>query len=249
MRMKAIWAAVPLMVCLVPSTGLAAPIYAGYPPPGGATFSASGGALTDASGRTRIYGGFDTSGGSFSELYFDILTGSVTPVPGSGLTFDTRWNSDGGFGWSSQAGITNEETIGLGTITWPTGTGSASTGVNLILDFYQADGTTPINGHFLVSTIGDGLPALVFDMSPADLIAWGGGFQVEQRYQTSGGLPLGPYYNSTDPAGSGFKLNSATNGAFWYDPPTSSDVPEPGSLFLLGGGFFVAARKLRRSKS
>ena len=148
----------------------------------------------------RVYSGFDTSGSLWSSLYFDITGGTITsgPIatPFDVVSFDTRYGPDGGSGVSSV-------TVGGNLVQWNlsdtfsfvnTSTSAVvTTGVRLKTTFFMADGTTAISGLDLInSTMGDGLPTTVLAISVADLIAWGGGFQVKQEYQTSGGT--GPWH-------------------------------------------------------
>jgi hypothetical protein len=209
------------------SVAAAAPIFAGYPPPGGASFSSTPplGSLIDSPGKTRIYSNFDSS--QWDALYWQITDGFVgnadfvTTNAGSALP-----------------------TLSGNQLTWRLSelltAGSTSTAVQLVTKFYQADGLTPLLASDFV--VGDpGMPLLLLQFTPAELAAWGGGFQVQQVYQTLSGQDVKDFYDPIP--GSGF-IASSTNAAFWYDQPTS--VPEPTSLSLFGGGLLALAGSVYR---
>ena len=205
----------------------AGPILAGFPAPGGTTFSSVGANLSDSPGRTRIYSGFDTS--AWSILYWQITSGNI-----GDLTFDTALAS------SSTPTIVGNEITWTFTDVWniATASGTVTTSATLRTRFYELDGVTPLALTDFV-LLGAGYPQTLLEITAADLAAWGGGFQVQQLYMVGAG-DAADYYNSLQTFG-GF--NSATNAAFWYEPAA---VPEPTTLTLLGAGLAAGARKLRR---
>jgi hypothetical protein len=236
-----------LALALVTCTGLAltahaAPLPApgGFPAPGGTTFSSSGSLIGDGFsnndvGRTRTYSGFDLSGGSFSQLYWNLTGGTF-----DGLT-----------PWSNIVGsTTNLSLIGTGPSdityylaqTWsffdPAISQVINANVRLKTVFTDMFGNG-ITGHF-VNNFSAGLPSILFSMSTADLTTWGGGFKVSQIYETTAGVDAGVWFNTHNGGGG---LNSSTSGAFWYDPPVQG-TPAPGALLLLALG--LAAFGLRR---
>ena len=241
MRRKATWATAALVMCLLPSIGQASPIGPVYPPPGSVTFSSNADpthTLIGPNGLTRSYSGFNPIG-NWSELYWNITDASV-----DGVTLDTITGA--GLG---SASLTGNEIDWVASTPFsffdPACSCTLTNAVEFTTKFYQADGTTPLlSSDFSMG--GPGMPLGVLDITPASLASWGGGFKVQQLWTIVGDGDVATYFNSHNGGGG---LSSASNAAFWYDPPAASGVPEPGSLFLLGGGFLIAARKLRRSKS
>lgn len=208
-------------------TSQAAPIAAGFPAPGGTTFSSTGLNLVDSPGRTRIYSGFDTS--AWSILYWQITTGFI-----GDLTFDTALAA------SATPSISGNQITWSFSDQWNIATafGTVTTSATLRTRFYQMDGVTPLLASDFVS-LGAGYPQTMLEITAADLAAWGGGFQVNQLFMV-GGMDAADYYNSLATSG-GF--NSTTNAGFWYEPAA---VPEPTTLTLLGAGLAAGARKLRK---
>lgn len=237
------WAAgAVLLAALLPAPALAGPILDGFPAIGGTTAGPSSGSLVGTGGTTRLYSGFDTSGASWSRLYFEITAATITSSVDSS-TFTTKFAGDGGVGLS---GVSTSGNLVQWTSSDPLGfsgaLGSGSTGIRLDQLFFQANGTTAISASNIVSTLtGDNMSRLVLTFTPSELLAWGGGFTLNQTFiATNSGTPVGNYLNSLN-AGGG--LTASTNGAFWHDPTT---VPEPASMVLLGSGLAVFARRLRR---
>jgi len=216
-----------LAVHLGAASSQASPISAGFPAPGGTTFSSVGASLSDSPGRTRIYSGFDTS--AWSVLYWQITTGFI-----GDLTFDTSLAA------SSTPSISGNQITWSFSDVWniATASGTVTTSATLRTRFYQMDGVTPLTAADFVS-LGAGYPQTLLEITAADLAAWGGGFQVQQLFMVGAG-DAADFYNSLSTFG-GF--NSATNAGFWYEPAA---VPEPTTLTLLGAGLAVGARKLRK---
>ena len=216
------------VLAVTASTARASIIGPIYPAPGGTTFTTDGGSLIGQNPspyRTRIYSGFDST--QWDTLYFNLTDGTIgnvffttdtTPYTLSGNTIEwlptTQW-------------------------TFNTAFGPVSTSVKLVTSFYQADGTTPLSVSDFTLAPMAGMPGLVLDISAADLLSWGGGFQVRQVYQTLAGVDASDFYNGFSTFG-GF--SSATNAAFYYTP-----VPEPATLVL--SGFGIAATVYRRRRA
>jgi hypothetical protein len=239
-----------LAVALLPSIAHASPISAGFPPPGatGAIFSGTGSNLADATGKTRIYNFASADTTQWSELYFDITGGQIVTNADS-MTFDTRWPADGGSNWSMQQVIGNTETDSLAPVQFFDAATSSNVTVNptLVMQFFQLDGTTPLPiTNFMVTALGDAMPAIVLKFSPTELAGWGNGFQVRQKYEAFSGTPLANFLNANN---GGAGLSTSTSAGFWYDPPTAAAVPEPASLVLLGSGCLAIIRRRRHSRA
>src|SRR5687767_7214367 len=203
-----------------------------FPAPGGTTFSASGSQIgqNPSPYSNRLYSGFDPD--MWDALYFNVTGGNIGNV-----VFDTSNAATATF---TQAG---------NVITWfpttqwtfNTAFGSVSTGVKLVTSFFEADDSTALLASDFVLAPEAGLPQIVLDISESSLTNWGGGYRVHVVYQTLGGIDVSDFYNSHNTLG---PFATGSSGGFFYE-----EVPEPGSLALLGIACLGAAPRLRARRS
>lgn len=218
----------------VASRSEAVPIYAGYPAPGGTTFSSTGSSLIDNTGVTRNYSGFDSN--AWDALYWNITSAGVN-------LFNSCCTANIGVDTSTASGSVagNTVTWNLGTLVVGTGFGTYSTPVSLVTMFFDWT-STPITSFVAGSP---GMPTTVLKITPADLSTWAGGFRVNQRVLAGAGS-LQSWFDSIPGKSPSASLGTSTGAAFWYDPPTEP-VPEPGTVLLVGSG--LSALLLRRRRS
>ncbi|QNM82997.1 hypothetical protein H8M03_01125 [Sphingomonas sabuli] len=179
--------------------GLTGPVIAGYPAPGGTTFSGSGTGTGFSGGRTNTYSGFDTS--QYDELWWGPQGISAT-VQGNGglLTFDSISEDGLTMTWTVTSSITSIEytgpiyiryvaTIVSGSDGWVLAESEGFTGGPLVVASVTGE-TFVVNQQFVVATAPDG------------------------DYQ-----PLNEFYNSlsTPDPGSGQPVQTSVSGVFAFD--------------------------------
>ena len=215
---------------LAPS-GFADPVGPVYPPPGGVTFasSASGATGGQSTGRSLFYTNFDDS--ALSALFFtfsDVDNPTHSSQGAAGATGNMNFTSfTPGTGialWTSTANMI-----------WNTAMGAQNIATQLRVQFQPYSGTHsgPLGAGWLVPGTAStaGITTLAPSTPVLDVAALPGtdNYQLWYRYETSGGLPLVDFYNTSSSLGGTSQLSQS--GGFY-----SVAAPEPGSVGLLTMG-------------
>lgn len=207
----------------------AAPIGPVYPPPGGVTFSSSGGSAGNAGGVNFNFSSF--SPGSFSELYWGASSSNLPSAGLDGILHAMNFISFSGTQatWETTSNWYNPSTF-LTT----------SETIRLTITISGLGATPWVSANAPAVGLPAALGAVVDDSLGSNFVA-----NIAFTVPTEGGLALNslqqlPSCNSQSCAQSNF------GGGFYYEPPQAQGVPEPGSIGLAGLGLVGLAVVRRR---
>lgn len=221
-----------LGLALLCATGVAqaATFSAGYPPPGGVTFTKTGSTIS-VGGRRANYTNFDLS--QTGVLYFGLSMNLGMDGNSPALTYD-----------SALSNLSSGEAVFTGT----TNVDGSQVFTRFVEDF-----TDDSNAALALTTSGvPGFAALSGGDVPVLLVT--GNYHVQGAFlassnPNSGFTAAGPFYDNYPfkPAGER-KLNSGTSGTFYWTAPNAG-VPEPAAWGLMILGFAGVGAAIRANRT